>query len=65
MKITPKPIPQTFTDLIDKMPLDQIQLFPLDCVSGIRSAIYRLKQRTGKRFTTKKDRSLIEVKRIK
>lgn len=68
MKITPKPIPQTFTDLIDGME-DKKRLFDFSCASGVRSAIYRIKQRSGKDFITKKIKvdsgDLIEVTRIK
>lgn len=65
MKITPKPTPQTFTDLIDGMEVDHVQLFPIDCTSGVRSAIYRIKQRSEKEFSTRKQDNLIGVARIK
>ena len=74
MKITPKPIPQTFTDLIDGLHVGNTRLFNLDCKSGVRSAIYRIQQRTEKRFATrkfvapidsKKHLDYIEVTRIK
>lgn len=70
MKITPKPTPTTFTDLIDGMEVDQEKLFKFGCSSGVRSAIYRIKQRSEKDFETKKKPDaqygyLIEVTRIK
>lgn len=69
MDITPRPIPKTWTNLIEDLSVNDSMQCDISCVSGVRGAIYRIKTRSDMDFTTKKIKTdqgpILKITRVK